>query len=89
MRGGLQAGLIIAAFCSPDPIVEVAAEADAMVTVFGILNFHRGLFFDESRRLDPAGAVTARIEMLRVDQTSWMSDRPPAIRDARPRTPAE
>ncbi len=32
-------GLIIAAFFArPIPIVEVAAEADAMVTVFGILN---------------------------------------------------
>ncbi len=51
-----------------------------MVTVFGILNLTEDSFFDESRRLDPAGAVTAAIEMLRVDQTSWMSDRPPAIR---------
>ena len=40
-----------------------------MVTVFGILNLTEDSFFDESRRLDPAGAVTA-----------WMSDRPPAIR---------
>ena len=48
-----------------------------MVTVFGILNLTEDSFFDESRRLDPAGAVTAAIES---DQTSWMSDRPPAIR---------
>ena len=73
-------GLIIAAFCSPDPIVEVAAEADAMVTVFGILNLTEDSFFDEARRLTPAGAVTAAIEMRESDQTSWMSDRPPAIR---------
>lgn len=46
--------------------MEVAAEADAMVTVFGILNLTEDSFFDESRRLDPAGAVTAAIEMLRV-----------------------
>ncbi|ECZ8878332.1 hypothetical protein F9S75_28625, partial [Escherichia coli] len=37
-----------------------------MVTVFGILNLTEDSFFDESRRLDPAGAVTAAIEMLRV-----------------------
>lgn len=30
-----------------------------MVTVFGILNLTEDSFFDESRRLDPAGAVTA------------------------------
>ncbi|EBA0949327.1 sulfonamide-resistant dihydropteroate synthase Sul1, partial [Salmonella enterica] len=36
--------------------MEVAAEADAMVTVFGILNLTEDSFFDESRRLDPAGA---------------------------------
>ncbi|WP_353934505.1 dihydropteroate synthase, partial [Acinetobacter baumannii] len=35
-----------------------------MVTVFGILNLTEDSFFDESRRLDPAGAVTAAIEML-------------------------
>ncbi len=47
-------GLIIAAFFArPIPIVEVAAEADAMVTVFGILNLTEDSFFDESRRLDP------------------------------------
>ncbi|EEM5598560.1 hypothetical protein DFR13_23265 [Salmonella enterica subsp. enterica serovar Virchow] len=34
-----------------------------MVTVFGILNLTEDSFFDESRRLDPAGAVTAAIEM--------------------------
>ncbi|EPQ4570939.1 hypothetical protein MA376_005324, partial [Klebsiella pneumoniae] len=51
-------------FARPIPIVEVAAEADAMVTVFGILNLTEDSFFDESRRLDPAGAVTAAIEML-------------------------
>lgn len=33
-----------------------------MVTVFGILNLTEDSFFDESRRLDPAGAVTAAIE---------------------------
>ncbi|MFO6197218.1 sulfonamide-resistant dihydropteroate synthase Sul1, partial [Pseudomonas aeruginosa] len=32
------------------------------VTVFGILNLTEDSFFDESRRLDPAGAVTAAIE---------------------------
>ncbi len=37
-----------------------------MVTVFGILNLTEDSFFDESRRLNPAGAVTAAIEMLRV-----------------------
>nr|WP_181437175.1 hypothetical protein [Pseudomonas aeruginosa] len=36
-----------------------------MVTVFGILNLTEDSFFDESRRLDPAGAVTAAIEMTR------------------------
>ncbi|MDL3153409.1 dihydropteroate synthase, partial [Salmonella enterica] len=34
--------------------------------MFGILNLTEDSFFDESRRLDPAGAVTAAIEMLRV-----------------------
>ncbi len=51
-----------------------------MVTVFGILNLTEDSFFDESRRLDPAGAVTAAIEMLRVGSDVVMSDRPPAIR---------
>ncbi len=53
-----------------------------MVTVFGILNLTEDSFFDESRRLDPAGAVTAAIEMLRVgsDVVDVGPDRPPAIR---------
>ena len=37
-----------------------------MVTVFGILNLTEDSFFDESRRLDPAGAVTAAILLLCV-----------------------
>ena len=49
-----------------------------MVTVFGILNLTEDSFFDESRRLDPAGAVTAAIEMLRVG--SDVVDVGPAIR---------
>ncbi|WP_258554552.1 dihydropteroate synthase, partial [Klebsiella pneumoniae] len=71
------------------PIVEVAAEADAMVTVFGILNLTEDSFFDESRRLDPAGAVTAAIEMLRVG--SDVVDVGPAAShpDARPVSPAD
>jgi dihydropteroate synthase type 1 len=83
-------GLIIAAFARPIPIVEVAAEADAMVTVFGILNLTEdSFFFDESRRLDPAGAVTAAIEMLRVG--SDVVDVGPAAShpDARPVSPAD
>ncbi len=83
-------GLIIAAFLlAPIPIVEVAAEADAMVTVFGILNLTEDSFFDESRRLDPAGAVTAAIEMLRVG--SDVVDVGPAAShpDARPVSPAD
>jgi dihydropteroate synthase type 1 len=82
-------GLIIAAFARPIPIVEVAAEADAMVTVFGILNLTEDSFFDESRRLDPAGAVTAAIEMLRVG--SDVVDVGPAAShpDARPVSPAD
>ncbi len=84
-------GLIIAAFLlfRPIPIVEVAAEADAMVTVFGILNLTEDSFFDESRRLDPAGAVTAAIEMLRVG--SDVVDVGPAAShpDARPVSPAD
>ncbi|WP_454771035.1 hypothetical protein [Escherichia coli] len=54
-----------------------------MVTVFGILNLTEDSFFDESRRLDPAGAVTAAIEMLRVDQTSGCrTGRQPSGREA-------
>lgn len=76
-------------FARPIPIVEVAAEADAMVTVFGILNLTEDSFFDESRRLDPAGAVTAAIEMLRVG--SDVVDVGPAAShpDARPVSPAD
>ena len=55
-----------------------------MVTVFGILNLTEDSFFDESRRLDPAGAVTAAIEMLRVG--SDVVDVGPA---ARPVSPAD
>lgn len=64
-------------------------EADAMVTVFGILNLTEDSFFDESRRLDPAGAVTAAIEMLRVG--SDVVDVGPAAShpDARPVSPAD
>nr|BBV26472.1 hypothetical protein [Escherichia coli] len=50
-----------------------------MVTVFGILNLTEDSFFDESRRLDPAGAVTAAIEMLRVG-SDVVDVGPPAIR---------
>ncbi len=32
-----------------------------MVTVFGILNLTEDSFFDESRRLDPAGAALLQI----------------------------
>ncbi len=55
-----------------------------MVTVFGILNLTEASFFDESRRLDPAGAVTAAIDMLRVG--SEVVDGGPAASppDARP-----
>lgn len=69
--------------------VKVGAEADAMVTVFGILNLTEDSFFDESRRLDPAGAVTAAIEMLRVG--SDVVDVGPAAShpDARPVSPAD
>ena len=49
-----------------------------MVTVFGILNLTEDSFFDESRRLDPAGAVTAAIEMLRGCRTG----RQPSGREA-------
>ncbi len=42
-----------------------------MVTVFGILNLTEDSFFDESRRLDPAGAVTAAIE----NAASWIRRR--------------
>ncbi|WP_407203587.1 dihydropteroate synthase [Enterobacter hormaechei] len=60
-----------------------------MVTVFGILNLTEDSFFDESRRLDPAGAVTAAIEMLRVG--SDVVDVGPAAShpDARPVSPAD
>ncbi len=52
-----------------------------MVTVFGILNLTEDSFFDESRRLDPAGAVTAAIEMLRVgSDVVDVGPVPPAIR---------
>ena len=46
-----------------------------MVTVFGILNLTEDSFFDESRRLDPAGAVTAAIEMLRVGSEACIAGR--------------
>jgi dihydropteroate synthase type 1 len=83
-------GLIIAAFARPIPIVEVAAEADAMVTVFGILNLTEDSFFDESRRLDPAGAVTAAIEMLRGIGSDVVDVGPAASHpDARPVSPAD
>ncbi|HAZ5676776.1 TPA: sulfonamide-resistant dihydropteroate synthase Sul1 [Escherichia coli] len=60
-----------------------------MVTVFGILNLTEDSFFDESRRLDPAGAVTAAIEMLRVGAD--VVDVGPAAShpDARPVSPAD
>lgn len=60
-----------------------------MVTVFGILNLTEDSFFDESRRLNPAGAVTAAIEMLRVG--SDVVDVGPAAShpDARPVSPAD
>ncbi len=48
-----------------------------MVTVFGILNLTEDSFFDESRRLDPAGAVTAAIENLLARSPSWKSLRRP------------
>ncbi|SYB56226.1 truncated dihydropteroate synthetase [Klebsiella pneumoniae] len=59
------------------------------MTVFGILNLTEDSFFDESRRLDPAGAVTAAIEMLRVG--SDVVDVGPAAShpDARPVSPAD
>ncbi|WP_410477002.1 dihydropteroate synthase [Klebsiella variicola] len=46
-------------------------------------------FFDESRRLDPAGAVTAAIEMLRVGSDVVDVDRPRSHPDARPVSPAD
>ncbi|GHL00483.1 hypothetical protein ECZU23_51990 [Escherichia coli] len=51
-----------------------------MVTVFGILNLTEDSFFDESRRLDPPALSPRRSKCCESDQTSWMSDRPPAIR---------
>ncbi len=74
-------GLIIAAF--------LLARSPSWVTVFGILNLTEDSFFDESRRLDPAGAVTAAIEMLRVG--SDVVDVGPAAShpDARPVSPAD
>ncbi len=82
-------GLIIAAFLLARSPSWKSAEADAMVTVFGILNLTEDSFFDESRRLDPAGAVTAAIEMLRVG--SDVVDVGPAAShpDARPVSPAD
>ena len=46
-----------------------------MVTVFGILNLTEDSFFDESRRLDPAGAVTAATELLRVGREACIAGR--------------
>ena len=77
------------AFEKDEEISTHAAGGDAMVTVFGILNLTEDSFFDESRRLDPAGAVTAAIEMLRVG--SDVVDVGPAAShpDARPVSPAD
>ncbi len=83
-------GLIIAAFLlARSPSWKSLRRPDAMVTVFGILNLTEDSFFDESRRLDPAGAVTAAIEMLRVG--SDVVDVGPAAShpDARPVSPAD
>ncbi len=85
-------GLIIAAFLlarSPSWKSLRRPTPGAMVTVFGILNLTEDSFFDESRRLDPAGAVTAAIEMLRVG--SDVVDVGPAAShpDARPVSPAD
>ena len=46
-----------------------------------LLNLTEDSFFDEPAA-EPAGAVTAAIEMLRVGQTSWMSPRQPSGREA-------
>ena len=76
-----------AAFARPIPIVEVAAEADAMVTVVRHSESHRGLSSMRAGGADPAGAVTAAIEMLRVG--SDVVDVGPAAShpDARPVSP--
>lgn len=60
-----------------------------MVTVFRHSESHRGLFFDESRRLDPAGAVTAAIEMLRVGSDVVDGRTAASHPDARPVSPAD
>ncbi|MBM4549424.1 dihydropteroate synthase [Rhodococcus hoagii] len=69
--------------------MEVAAEADAMVTVFGILNLTEDSFFDESRRLDPAALSPRRSKCCESDQTSWMSRPAASHPDARPVSPAD
>ncbi len=52
-----------------------------MVTVFGILNLTEDSFFDESRQVETRRRCHRgdRNAASRI-QTSWMSDRPPAIR---------
>ena len=82
-------GLIIAAFLLARSPSWKSLRRPTMVTVFGILNLTEDSFFDESRRLDPAGAVTAAIEMLRVG--SDVVDVGPAAShpDARPVSPAD
>lgn len=50
-----------------------------MVTVFGILNLTEDSFFDESRRLDPAGAVTAA---SRIRRRGCRTGRQPSGREA-------
>ncbi|UMX56022.1 dihydropteroate synthase [Escherichia coli] len=61
-----------------------------MVTVFGILNLTEDSFFDESRRLEPRRRChRGDRNAASPDQTSWMSDRPTAIRTRRPVSPAD
>lgn len=53
-----------------------------MVTVFGILNLTEDSFFDESRRLDPAGAVTDRNAASRIRRRGCRTGRQPSGREA-------
>ena len=63
--------------------MEVAAEADAMVTVFGILNLTEDSFFDESRRLDPPALSPRRSKCCESDRRrGCRTGRQPSGREA-------